>query len=123
MAEIKFTGFVDEWTKSNPQHPHWAMKVVEPHRKKNEQTGQWETVGRTWRTIKAAYGVEIDFRNFTKDDMVTIEGKEITESSERDGKTFYNLTVKAETVTHNAIISSGAAPQYAAPAVDDDMPF
>jgi len=102
MAEIKFTGFVDEWTKNSAQHPDWAMKVSEPHKKK--EGDNWVVVGRTYRTVKAAYGVTIDFTQFPLNSMVTIIGKEVTETSERDGKTYNNLVVKAESVTIEARI-------------------
>jgi len=115
MAEIKFTGFVEDWTKNSPAHPDWAMRVVETHRKKDGDT--WVTAGRTYRTIKAAYGVTINFTQFNKGDMVTITGTEITESSERDGKRYDNLIVKAVEVTHNASITTST------PVPADDLPF
>ena len=126
MAEIRFTGFVDEWTKTNPQHPHWGMRVVETHRK--PEGDKWVTVARTYRTVKAGYEVDIDFTKFTKDDMVTIEGKEVTETTEVDGKKYHKLVVKADKVTLNATITSGSAgPDYSqqvTPAfVDDNPPF
>jgi hypothetical protein len=75
------------------------------------------TAGRTYRTIKAAYGVTIDFTQFTKGDMVTIHGVEVTESSERDGKRYDNLIVKAVEVTHDARITTST------PAPAEDLPF
>lgn len=132
MAEIKFTGFVDEWTKANPQHPDWAMRVSESHRKKDGD--KWVTVSRTTRTIKAAYGVDIDFTKFTAGSMVTITGKEITETSERDGKRYDNLVVKADSVTVEAhggqrAVNQSAPSNFSAPAgwepvaEDLEMPF
>ncbi len=97
MAEIKFVGFVEDWTKNTPNHPDWAMRVSEPHRKKDGD--QWVTVARTYRTVKAGYDVTIDFTQFAKGTRVEVVGKEITETSERDGKRYDNLVVKAETVT------------------------
>lgn len=130
MAEIKFTGFVDEWTKTNPQHPDWGMRVSEPHRKKDGD--QWVTSGRTTRTVKAAYGVTIDFNHFKPGDMVTVVGKEVTETSERDGKTYNNLVVKADTVTAearsgNVAVNQSKQPTFDAPTgwepVDPTAPF
>lgn len=117
MAEISFSGFVDEWTKDNPQHPDWGMRVSESHRKKDGD--KWVTTARTRRTIKAAYEVDIDFTQFAPGDMVTIVGKEITETSERDGKRYDNLVVKAESVLKVARFESGSAPVVA----DADLPF
>ena len=97
MAEIKFVGFVDDWTKNTPQHPDWAMRVSEPHRKKDGD--QWITVGRTNRTVKAGYDVTIDFTQFAQGSRVEVIGKEVTETSEKDGKRYDNLIVKAESVT------------------------
>lgn len=126
MAEIQFVGFVEEWTKNSPEHPDWAMKVSEPHRKKDGDA--WVTVSRTYRTVKAAYGVSIDFTRFRKGDRVEIVGKEVTEVSEKDGKRYDNLVVKAETVspaefksndpvnTIKSVLGGEAVP-------DDGMPF
>ena len=130
MAEIKFTGFVDDWTKTTPQHPDWAMRVSETHRKK--EGDQWVTASRTNRTVKAAYGVNIDFTTFPKGSMVTIIGKEITETSERDGKRYDNLVVKADSVTIEAhsgnVKVNQSAPTFEAPAgwepaADSNAPF
>jgi len=129
MAEIQFTGFVEEWTKNTPSHPDWAMKVSEQHRKK--EGAAWVTVGRTYRTVKAAYGVTIDFTKFRKGDRVEISGKEVTETTEKDGKRYDNLVVKAEFVkAAEAFGSKPAATQTAAadvPAgwepVNPELPF
>jgi single-stranded DNA-binding protein len=128
MAEIKFTGFVDPWSSSNEQHPDWGMKVVEPHRRKNDTTDEWETVGRTWRTVKAAYEITIDFTQFKKGDRVTVVGREITETREVDGKKYYTLTVKAESVIVESAGQSSAAPvaassDWGTPAVSVEAPF
>lgn len=129
MAEIKFVGFVEDWTKNNPQHPAWGMRVSEPHRKKDGDN--WVTVGRTNRTVKTAFGVTIDFTQFAKGSRVEVVGKEVTETSEKDGKTYDNLVVKAETVTVLDGPRTQAAPApaqpFTAPAgwetVDPSAPF
>lgn len=98
MAEISFKGFVEEWTKNSPQHPAWGMRVTESHSKKDE-SGQWVNTGYTNRTVKTAYGVEIDFTQFAKGDLIQVAGTEVTETSEKDGKKYSNLIVKATAVT------------------------
>jgi hypothetical protein len=113
MAVISFTGFVDDWTKDNPAHPGWGMKVSESHRKKDGD--KWITVSRTRWTVKAAWEVNIDFTQFKSGDMVTIEGQQVTEVSERDGKSYSNLVVKANTVKVVAHTAPGAKP------VEDDI--
>ena len=113
MAQITFTGFVQEWNKNTPEHPGWGMKVVENHRKQDGDS--YVTSSRTYRTIKANFGVDIDFTKFKKDDYVEIVGKELTESTEKDGKRYDNLTVKADSVT--------LAPKRETTPVIDDSPF
>lgn len=113
MAQISFKGFVEEWTKNTPAHPGWAMRVSELHQKKDGDT--YVTIARTYRTVKAGWEVEIDFTQFKKGDLVEVTGKELTETSEKDGKRYDNLVVKAETVT--LVPVRGAAP------VVDNSPF
>jgi hypothetical protein len=125
MADITFTGFVDDWTKNSPQHPDWAMRVSEPHRKKDGDN--WVTVARTNRTVKAAFDVKIDFTQFKKGDRVVITGKEITETSEKDGKKYDNLVVKAEKVEVLSSAPTAQATPFTAPTnwetVDPNAPF
>lgn len=97
MAKIEFTGFVQEWNKTSPQHPAWGMKVAEPHSKKEGE--KYVTVSRTFRTVKSAYDVDIDFSQFKEGDRVNIQGTELTEVREYNGEKMYNLIVKADTVT------------------------
>jgi single-stranded DNA-binding protein len=93
------------------------MKVVEVHRRQNEG-GDWVTTGRTWRTVKAGYEIDIDFTKFAKGDLVRISGRELTESSEgNDGRKFYTLTVKAESV-EKVEPGSGSSPD-SSPASND----
>lgn len=95
MAEIRFTAFVEKKLGS------WGMTTAEPHSKKNDQD-EWVTVSRTFRTVKPAYGVELDLTGFAEGDRVSVVGRESTEVSEKDGKKYYNLTVKAESVSLEA---------------------
>jgi hypothetical protein len=100
MGQITFTAFVEDWTQNSPQHPDWAMKTAEPHRKKDGD--QWVTTARTFRTVKGGYAndapVRIDFTQFSKGDRVIITGTELTEVRESNGKKYYDLVVKATTV-------------------------
>lgn len=125
MAEIDFTGFVDDWTKDNPQHPSWAIRVTEPHRKKEGE--KWVTVSRTRYTVKAAFGVDIDFSAIPSGSRVHVFGKLVTEVSEKEGKRFENLTVKAEgiEVVDSAVATSlkpAGIPTSWEP-VDESLPF
>lgn len=126
MAKIEFTGFVDPWSATEDQHPKWGMKVVELHSKKNDKD-VWETVGRTWRTVRAAYGTEVDFTQFKKGDRVVITGTEVTVASESNGKKFYNLTVNAASVALEAGMAKGpewqAAPSAPATPAITEAPF
>ena len=98
MAEIIIkTAYVQEWKRdSNEPNPEWAMKVAEVHYRK--QGEEFIPAGRTYYTVKAGYGVTIDFRKFRKGDKVTIQGVQVTESREYEGKTYNTLTVKASLV-------------------------
>jgi hypothetical protein len=127
MAKISFTGFVEAWRKDDPTktHPDWAMKVTEPHRR--EIDGKWETVGRTYRQVKTAYGVSIDFTQFKPGDRVEISGTEITETREYNGQKYYDLTVKADEVKQ-VMPAAIAAPRNVgssepAPFPLEDAPF
>lgn len=101
MAQITFTAFVEDWTQNNPQHPDWAMKTAEPHRKRDGD--QWVTTARTFRTVKGGYAndapVRIDFTQFRKGDRVVVTGTEVTEVREANGKKYYDLVCKATSVT------------------------
>lgn len=136
MAKIELTGFVNEWRKANPEkgleeltHPNWAMKVAESHRKKNE-AGELEVSAYTYRTIKANYGAQIDFTQFSKGDRVTVIGYEITEIREgTDGRKYRDLVVKADSVVIVPPAEQAPAEQFQAPEgwavapADDDAPF
>lgn len=98
MAEIKFTGFVNEWKKdSDERHPKWAMKTAETHRKK--EGDKWITTATTYRTVKLAFGVDIDLTQFSPGDRVVVIGNEITESWESNGRKGNTLVVKADKVS------------------------
>ena len=121
MAKIEFTGFVEE-VKSD-----WLLKTAEPHRKQVD--GKWETVGRTFRTVKAAYGTTQDFSTLSKGDRVEIIGTEVTESREYQGKKYYDLVVKADTVrladrgpvAYTPPVGTSTVDTF--PPLDDSAPF
>lgn len=78
----------------------WGLKTSEPHSRKNDQD-KWETVGRTYRTVKVSRASGIQLEQFTKGDRIQFEGREVTESKKSaDGaKTFYDLVVWADSIT------------------------
>lgn len=102
MSKIEIeSAFVEPWNRNEEQHPAWAMKTAEPHSKKDE-AGKWQTVGRTFRTIKASRESGIDFTQFRKGDRVHVWGTEKTETREYEssGETrkAYDLIVWADRV-------------------------
>lgn len=111
MAKIEVTGWVSDWTyQTSEPNPEWGMKLNESHSKKNGDS--WEVVGNTRFTVKAAYGVSIDFRNFSSGDRVLVKGTQVTETRGE----YKNLVIKADSVE----VLAGAARK--AP-VAEDAPF
>ena len=93
MAKIEVIAFVSDWKYQTPEpNPDWAMKINESHSKKNGEA--WEVVGHTRFTVKAAYGVEIDFTKFKSGDRVKVTGTQVTEERGE----YKNLVIKADTV-------------------------
>lgn len=112
MAKIEVTGWVSDWKyQTNEPNPEWGMKLNESHSKKND-AGGWDVVGNTRFTVKAAYGVSIDFRNFKSGDRVLVKGTQVTETRGE----YKNLVVKADSVE---VLAASA---YKAP-VAEDAPF
>lgn len=98
MAKVEIeSAFVEAWTKNDEQHPAWGMKTAEPHSRKNDD-GKFETVGRTFRTVKVSRASGIDLTQFGKGDRVQVWGREVTETREHDGKKYYDLVVWADRV-------------------------
>jgi hypothetical protein len=91
------SAFVEAWNKNTEQHPAWGMKTADTHSKKDE-AGKYQTVGRTFRTIKVGRDSGIDLTQFAKGQRVAIWGREVTEEREYDGKKFYDLVVWADRV-------------------------
>ena len=98
MAEIIVpVAFVQAWKFGEKEpNPDWGMKVVENHRKKNGDN--YETVGRTYFTVKAGFETKIDFRLFSEGDRVKIVGKQVTEEREYEGKKYRTLLIKATSI-------------------------
>ena len=94
MAKIEVTGWVSDWKFQNSEEPNpeWGMKLSEAHSKKTGDS--WEVVGHTRFTVKAAYGVSIDFRQYKSGDRVKVTGTQVTEEREQ----YKNLVIKAETI-------------------------
>ena len=120
MAEITVTAFVQDWKRdSNEPNPDWGMKVAENHQKKDGD--KWVTIGRTYFTVKVGWDVKIDFRQFKSGDRVKITGKQVTETRENNGKTYYTLTIKADTCE---LVQSGQSQASAQRAfATNDEPF
>ena len=118
MAKIEIeSAFVEAWTKTEDQHPAWGMKTAEPHSRKND-AGKYETVARTYRTVKVSRSSGIDLTRFRKGDRVAIWGKEITETREyeTDGekRTAHDVVVWADRIDF-AAPKSAAAPDLTVP--------
>jgi len=119
MAKVEIeSAFVEAWSKNDDQHPAWGMRTAEPHSKKND-AGKYDTIGRTFRTVKVSRDSGIDLTQFKKGDRVTITGRESTETREHNGQKYYDLIVWADTVT-----AAGSAPRSVPAATgNDDLPF
>lgn len=94
MAKIEVTGWISDWKFQTPNEPNpeWGMKLSEAHSKKTGDS--WEVVGHTRFTVKAAYGVSIDFRQYKSGDRVKVTGTQVTEERGE----YKNLVIKAETI-------------------------
>jgi len=130
MAKIEIeSAFVEAWNKNTDQHPAWGMKTAEPHSRKND-AGKYETVGRTFRTVKVSRASGLDLTQFRKGDRVSIWGKEVTETREHEGKKFYDVVVWADRIElaegNRQTAPAAPAPEpWAAtgPAYNDESPF
>jgi len=93
MAKIEVIAFVSDWKyQTDEPNPDWGMKINESHSKKNGEA--WEVVGHTRFTVKAAYGVDIDFKAFKSGDRVKVTGTQVTEERGE----YKNLVIKADSV-------------------------
>lgn len=93
MAKIEVTGYVSDWRyQTDETNPEWGMKFFETHWKKNGEA--LEPNGATNFTVKAAWGVTIDFRQYNAGDKVLIKGTQVTETREQ----YKNLIIKADSI-------------------------
>lgn len=102
MSKIEIeSAFVEAWTRNEDQHPAWGMKTAESHSRKND-AGKFETVARTYRTVKVSRDSGIDLTQFRKGDRVQVWGREVTEIREYEAngvtKTARDLVVWADRV-------------------------
>lgn len=127
MAKITVVGFVSSWRfGSDEPNPEWGMKVNEPHSKKDKLTGQWVKVGSTSYTVKSAYGIEIDFRQFKQGERVEIQGTLVSEDWEKGDKKGKNLVIKAtaiEKLQRGEIESRNVGTRQLEPEYDPEAPF
>lgn len=118
MAKVEFRGFVQSWSKTNPQHPGWGMRVKEPGQKLID--GSYVSTGASiWRTVTSTKEAGIDFGLFSEGDLVEVKGYEYPEKSEFNGEERTNIMCKSYSVE---IVKkgNGGSSQPAKPAPDDD---
>ncbi len=125
MAKLTVdSAFVEEVLIGN--NGAWGLKTSEPHSKKNDQD-RWETVGRTFRTLKVSRNSGILLERFNKGDRITFEGREVTESKKSaDGaKTYYDLVVWLDSIelAGTARTAPTAEPVDAWATEDPNLPF
>jgi hypothetical protein len=115
MAKIEVVAFVSDWKYQTDERVDWAMKINESHSKKNE-AGGWDVVGHTRFTVKAAYGVSIDFKSFKSGDRVKVTGTQVTEERNE----YKNLIIKADAVE---LLAPSARSQVRTTPTIADAPF
>ena len=114
MAKIEIeSAFIEDWNKNTREHPSWGMKTAEPHSRKKEDGSGYETIGRTFRTVKGSRASGIDLSEFGKGDRVHVWGKEATETREHEGKKYYDIVVWADRVERAGSGSAGAPARQA----------
>jgi hypothetical protein len=126
MAFVTATAFVDRVLLKKDGAP-WGIKTSETHYRKDGD--DFVPAGRTYRTVRAGFGVQIDFTQFAEGDKIEFSGKEKTVSNEVDGKTYYDLVVDADSVSVVKAAERGSADLLAAVGAkevfpnDPDAPF
>ena len=126
MAFITATAYVDRVLLKKDGAP-WAIKTSEIHYKKDGD--DFQPAGRTFRTVRSGFGVDINFSQFNEGDKIEFSGKEKTVSNEVDGKTYYDLVVDADTVSVVKAAEKGSADNLAGLGArevfpnDPDAPF
>ncbi|MFF3029126.1 hypothetical protein [Microbacterium sp. NPDC057944] len=76
----------------------WALKTSEPHSRKNDRD-EWETVSRTFRTVRAGKDSGLLLDTFAKGDRISFAGTEKTDVREHQGRKFYDLLVWADSIS------------------------
>lgn len=97
----------------------WALKTSEPHSRKNDRD-EWETVSRTFRTLRVGKDSGIVLETFAKGDRVTFTGTEKTDVREHNGKKYYDLLVWADTLSINAGRDGGTGGRSAPQTTNDE---
>jgi type IV secretory pathway ATPase VirB11/archaellum biosynthesis ATPase len=125
VAKVQFTAFVEDAV-TNRNGEIFVIKTAETHRKQVDN--EWVTVGRTFRQVKAAWEVPISFAEFPKGARVDVVGTEVTEVREYEGRKFYDLVVKADSVVASGGPQAAGWPAVNQPAVttesfNSDAPF
>lgn len=72
-----------------------SLIVFEKHSKKN-QAGEWETTGYT--DFKVWIPEHLRGSTFNERDYIEVTGRQKTETVEKDGRTYKNLVVNAESI-------------------------
>jgi hypothetical protein len=116
MAKIEVIAFVSDWKYQTDEKVDWAIKINESHSKKNGDS--WEVIGHTRFTVKAAYGVEIDFTKFNSGDRVKVTGTQVTEERGE----YKNLVIKADSVEVLAPSTRSQSARQSVPTISD-APF
>jgi hypothetical protein len=75
----------------------FGLKTAEPHSRKDD-AGKWQTVARTFRSVKSSRDSGVSFDGFAKGDRVHIWGNEKTEKRTYEGKDYFDLVVWADRV-------------------------
>lgn len=109
MAEVKF--------KATVKSVYGRFLIVyEKHSKKNAQD-QWETTGYTDFKVWLPEGMT--GAEFAEKDWIEVQGKQKTEVSEKDGKSYKNLVVNAQVIE----TLKGTKPQVPNAWAEIDAPF
>lgn len=95
MARIQVDAAFIEKVLTTREGVPFGVSTSEPHRRKTD-AGEWVTTARTFRTVT---GQNIDWSQFNQGDRIAFAGSERTETREHEGKTHYNLTVRADAVS------------------------
>jgi hypothetical protein len=106
MAEIKFKATVKTVYDN-------SLIVFEKHAKKN-QAGEWETIGYT--DFKVWIPDHLRGQSFNERDYIEVIGRQKTDKVEKDGKTYKNLVVNADSIE---IIRSSDAVETVKSVVDN----